>query len=63
MSPPSRSEGMVMRIETARAPVPSQPEIVMSDGECKQSLLLQLTRLTRKNETKHFPHPNYWLSM
>lgn len=34
MSPPSHSEGMVMRIETARAPVPSQPELVMSDGKC-----------------------------
>lgn len=33
MSPPSRSEGMVMRIETTRAPVPSQPEVVLSDGE------------------------------
>lgn len=33
MSPPSHSEGVVMRIETTRAPVPSQPEIVLSDGE------------------------------
>lgn len=33
MSPPS--EGMVMRIETTRAPVPSQPEVVLSDGESK----------------------------
>lgn len=33
ISPPSHSEGVVMRIETTRAPVPSQPEIVLSDGE------------------------------
>ena len=32
-SPPSHSEGMVMRIETTRAPVPSQPEVVLSDGK------------------------------
>lgn len=35
MSPPSHSEGMVMRIETTRAPVPSQPEVVLSDGKQK----------------------------
>jgi hypothetical protein len=34
MSPPS--EGMVMRIETTRAPVPSQPEVVLSDGKFKK---------------------------
>lgn len=37
MSPPSHSEGMVMRIETTRAPVPSQPEVVLSDGENVQN--------------------------
>jgi hypothetical protein len=41
MSPPSRSEGMVMRIETTRV-VPSQAEVVMSDGE---SLFLLRTNL------------------
>lgn len=35
-SPPmSHSEGMVLRIETTRAPLPSQPEVVLSDGELK----------------------------
>jgi hypothetical protein len=36
MSPPS--EGMVMRIETTRAPVPSQPEVVLSDGKLTKHL-------------------------
>lgn len=49
MSPPSHSEGMIMRIETARAPVPSQPELVMSDG---MSLLLiyRLAKMINPNK-------------
>lgn len=50
MSPPSHSEGMVMRIETARAPVPSQPEIVMSDGESSLYFIL-----LKKTNTKTDP--------
>lgn len=63
MSPPNRSEGMVMRIETTRAPVPSQPEVVLSDGKY-QSIYFTLTstqgrRKHKMTQTLHFN----WLSM
>ena len=58
MSPPS--EGMVMRIETTRAPVPSQPELVLSDGELKfLSHKLRKKKLWSKNLQKNFSN---WLS-
>lgn len=52
MSPPSHSEGMVMRIETTRAPVPSQPELVLSDGKLFGRNNLNSTQ----NDTEHQKH-------
>ena len=55
-SPPSRSEGMVMRIETTRAPAPSQAEIVMSDGEFNALTLVQaFLQFWNNTKEKTFP--------
>jgi hypothetical protein len=52
MSPPSRSEGMVMRIETTRV-VPSQPEVVLSDGEFKVPFRTNLPGGKKYTDKRH----------
>lgn len=42
------SEPQVHRIETKQAPVPSQPEVVLSDGKNGQIFLLTCCRNTRE---------------